>query len=563
MIGSGALSLLLCGCGPQEPLVPENIIVTVPGLGELHGYVPGEFHGDVTCFAGIPYAKPPLGALRWQPPQPFGAWNSPRDAAQFQEICYQLEAEGSEDCLYLNVAMPSRKWWQEPGSVPLRPVMLWIHGGAYQIGGSNRASATQPVYTVNTSAAALVKASDMNCVVVTFNYRLNVFGFLGSAELQQQTSDGSVGNFGIQDQRMAMAWVRDNIAAFGGDGSRITIFGDSAGGNSVINHLAQPDSAGMFSGGIIQSGAYDNGGTTMAKAEAGYASLLTAVGCEGGGVACLREKDASTLMNACVGQLFASCAPGPVIDSVKLADAPTAIIAAGNHNKVPVMIGSNRDEFMTPWFFGFPHDMNESMVEQAWAALGNDLSAIPPAKVIYNDSVYTYPAERGDYSVWAWMVGRMMTDKVPGLGYCAVRNLARVMASAGTPAVYAYSFDQTSEQATAIAGTGPGAVIVPHSGEIPYAFGDIGDIADGEEEDLALAMAKYWVAFGTTGKPNPQGLPSWPAYDQGEQMHFEAGSGGIRTKANVRQEACDFWDTRVPTSSVFKAAPPTKTFVTV
>ena len=204
-----------------------------------------------------------------------------------------------------------------------------IHGGGYQTGAGS-------VYC----NACLVLSSSLRVVVVTFNYRLNIFGFMGSSELSSRTSGGGSGNYGIQDQRAAMAWVKANIGAFGGNGNDITIFGESAGGNSVINHLAQPASFGLYTKAIIESGAYDLGAEPMASAQASYAKLLTAAKCSD--LDCLVAK---TPLEVGTANGQAGAGGGPVVDGVSLTDTPVGLIEKKTYNnKVPVIIGSNRDE---------------------------------------------------------------------------------------------------------------------------------------------------------------------------------------------------------------------------
>lgn len=530
MLGSGLISLFLCGCGGGDSTSPgaKPYDVTVPGLGVLQGALT-PIYSSVAYWSGIPYAKPPIGPLRWQPPQPHEPWESPRDATRFGSSCYQGQESGSEDCLFLNIAAPAVALTAE---MPL-PVMVWIHGGDYQVG--NGASYI---------AGALVNGSDLPVVVVTLNYRLNAFGFLGSSDIQDSTFDGSAGNFGIQDQQLAMAWVKEHIAAFGGDGDRITIFGESAGGNSVINHLAQNASFPLFIKAIIQSGTYDKGAIPLAEAETAYQILLNETNCRS--LSCLRDLDAVTLFAKCN-----MCGRGPVVDGAWLMDAPTDIIAEGKHHKVPVLMGANRDENMSPWFFPYANDMNESMFDIAFVDAGGNPGDLEPAKQLYVNSSYPYPDDLGPYSQWTWALGRMLTDQVPGLGHCGVRWLAQSLLVAGTPELYAYSFDHPTQKFSGVPGTGPGSVIVPHAAEIDYVFGIFWKLTPGEEVDLAVAMSAYWVAFASAGDPNSrdpnsQELPAWPRYTAQDDiiMRLDAGEGGIRMQQHVRKNACDFWDSK-------------------
>ena len=253
MAQTGLLLLLLLGV-PMAAAYVGSETTTPPtvttSLGNIVGTV-SEIQ-SVDAFKGIPYAEPPIGKLRWQPPVPKTAWApATLNATAFGTVCIQgshVDAGFGEDCLFLNVYTPARNTIASEqdgsGSTRALPVMLWIHGGSYVSGASNQYP-----------GEALVAASNGTVVVITINYRLNVFGFLGSKELKTRSPDGTTGNYGIEDQRLAMSWARQHIAAFGGDPDQITIFGESAGGNSVINHLAQPASFPLYQRAIVESGA--------------------------------------------------------------------------------------------------------------------------------------------------------------------------------------------------------------------------------------------------------------------------------------------------------------------
>ena len=236
------------------------VTVDIPGLGSVAG-LPSPRYAAANRFFAIPYAKPPVGELRWASPQPHGPFaSSPLDATAPGPVCYQPGTmygpfdpamvsppninpplPMDEDCLTLNIAAPAA----EPKQ-PL-PVMVWFHGGGH----SNGASSYYPI-------DALVNASGRGVVVVSLNYRLGVFGFLGSAELAARGGGNGTGNYGIEDQRLALRWVQEHIAAFGGDPTKVTIFGESAGGLSVLTHLATPQSyqPALYHRAIIESGVY-------------------------------------------------------------------------------------------------------------------------------------------------------------------------------------------------------------------------------------------------------------------------------------------------------------------
>jgi para-nitrobenzyl esterase len=297
----------------------------------------------------------------------------------------------SEDCLYLNIVAPKAALVK--GAKKL-PVMVWIHGGALFVGSGNE-----------DDIAPLVASSKDRIVGVTLNYRLGVLGFLGGSDLSARTRGEGSGNYGIQDQRSALSWVRAHIGAFGGDGEDITIFGQSAGGLSVINHLAQPASFPLYKKAIIESGTYFVGAKTMKEAEASYRMFLDATNCTS--LECLVLGDAKSLVdvgNALVDSDGAFLFEGntqPVVDNVRLTDTPAALIDAKLYNnKVPIIIGSNRDEEVRhmPRFPNLTEAEFDAMDE--FSKMDN--ATFAELKRIYAPEVYPYPADLKGYSIWYW-----------------------------------------------------------------------------------------------------------------------------------------------------------------
>lgn len=520
------------------PTAAFDYEVTVPGLGVLQGRPdsPGRDDGtrpqskqypNLAQFLGIPYAKPPVGDLRFQPPQPYGAWDSPRDATNYGSACWQgvgepqpLHSGKSEDCLLLHVVTPS----EQLTSTHKLPVMFYIHGGAYQSGEASD-------YPLD----AMVAQNNYSVVAVAANYRLAAFGFLGGYDVQARTSDGSSGNFGIQDQRSAMTWVKQNIAAFGGNGDDITIFGESAGGNSVMNHLAQPASFPLYQKAIIESGTYSLGATTLAASDDEYQKALKLTGCQT--LDCVVALPAETLNKLEV--LFL----GPVVDNVSLTAAPWDLILQGEHNKdVPVMLGSNRDEAALITYPLLPKQVGEKTFDLLVTALLG-VRAIPKVKKLYDPANYDYPSDLGGYSQWWWTITDAATDTVPGLGPCGVRSLARALLQGGTENVYTYFFSKPSVLGGVIV---PSEYVVGHATEIIFAFGDVNSLEVQSEKELAIAMSSYWSSFAIHGAPTANGLPSWPLYDAKSDtvMRFDDSPrlGGVHTQQALRQDACDFWD---------------------
>eukprot|EP00927_Polykrikos_kofoidii_P086255 TRINITY_DN9609_c0_g1_i1.p1 TRINITY_DN9609_c0_g1~~TRINITY_DN9609_c0_g1_i1.p1 ORF type:complete len:587 (-),score=55.49 TRINITY_DN9609_c0_g1_i1:27-1787(-) len=541
-------------------------VVLVPGLGSVEGSLSAS-STDVVVFNGIPYATPPVGELRWRPPRPHGAWKSPRDAKSFGSACWGLWATPnltmSEDCLFLNIATPKIALT----SAAKLPVMVYIHGGAYQSGASN-----------HNHPDMLVTRANASVVVVSLNYRLTLFGFLGTDALKSRSVDGSVGNYGIQDQRLALSWVRSHIAAFGGDGTDVTIFGESAGGNSVLNHLTQYPSFGLYSKAIIESGTYD-GTPTLRQADMCYKLMLNRTGCAD--VDCLLRVDAGKLLSAAqsmstngLTQIRAGpdnlCQWGPVIDSVSLLAYPQEMIARGWYNsKVPVVLGSNRDEDAL-WAAqtsdgGYPFNLTEiqldKLLEQNLPRFGVD--GIKVVKELYASSSYQYPEDLGNFSQQWWTAMRIATDGGDparrALGHCTVRYTARLLTQGGSPVVFVYLFAHPSQRVIPdinvggpLTGTGPGSPLVPHASEVPYISGLDETLSWwGGEVDLAIAMSRYWSRFACSGNPNIRGLPTWPRYDADTDrvLRLEVGPSGIRPQAYLRKAACDFWDKHMTSGS--------------
>lgn len=522
-----ALAVPLAMAGPPT--------VRIPTLGDLVGVLaPGK--EAIGFFGGIPYAKPPVGDLRWQPPVPHGAWDVPRDASKFDNVCMQPPAlttpttPMSEDCLFLNVAAPIEAIGQ-PGALP---VMVWIHGGAYNTGESN----DYPIHL-------LVTRSNLSAVIVSVNYRLNAFGFLGAHDLQQRSSDGSTGNYGLQDQQLALQWVHDHISAFGGNASQVTIFGESAGGNSVINHIARSGSGHLFARAIIESGAYDAGAIPLSDAEQSAETLMAACGCKD--FDCMASLDPKVL----IGQTERIAKWGPVVDGVSLPDTPLALIAAGsyNHNK-PILLGSNRDEmaFFTI-LLKIPPQLT-GLELTAMLAPRYSEAEIAELKSLYTSPSYAYPVNLGNYSKPWWMYMRMATDTTPGLGPCGVRSLARMLVDGGTPAVYTYFFTHPTQAdgGGVVPGMGPGSVLVPHASEIMYVFDDAANLTPGAEADLAFPISSYWTSFALRSDPNTNGLPTWPKFTKDNDMVLTIDvpdKGGIRTISGLRKQVCDWMDTHI------------------
>lgn len=495
------------------------------------GEIQGATQGSVEYFKGVPFAAAPVGDLRWRAPQPVNSWTGVRQATAYSADCMQvpfpsdaapLGTAPAEDCLYLNV-------WRPAGTRAdaKLPVMFWIYGGGFVNGGSSPA-----VYDGS-------KFAERGVILVSANYRLGRFGFFGFPELTREDADGMVGNYGFMDQIAALKWVQRNIAAFGGDASKVTVFGESAGGFSVSMLLTSPLAGGLFSQAIIESG---GGRTNLGgqrylstvvpngppSAESAGVDFAKSVGVDGTGkdaLAALRhlpaEKVLGNLNMASMGQPGYS---GPMIDGRVVVADPQSIYLSGEGWRVPIMIGANSLDIG----FGFapskdalfaPFGVNRDKAVAAYDPTGNeDLRAV-------------------QYSV---AMDRMMVEPA--------RFVASVFASRGLPS-YEYRFSYVAES---MRSKWPGA---PHATEIPFVFDTVsakyGKDLTPSDEKIAQAMNSYWVAFAKTGDPSTGNTPAWPRYSPASDMLMNFTADGPIAEA-------DPWKPRLDVTAAYVSgsAPP-------
>jgi para-nitrobenzyl esterase len=457
----------------------------------------------VSVFKGIPFAAPPVGELRWRAPEPPAKWEGVRQGAKFSAACMQTPyAEGSpyrtqaepisEDCLYLNV------WTAAKSASERRPVMVWIYGGAL-----TRGSASLPTY----DGAELAKKG---VVLVSFNYRLGVFGFFAYPELTAESVHRSSGNYGFLDQIAALQWVQRNIAQFGGDPNRVTIFGESAGSWSVNLLVASPLAKGLFQRAIGESGANFAPMAKLAAIEQAGVGMAKSLGADS--LAALRAKPAEEILRA-NGESAAN------VDGWVLPAEVRAIFAAGKQNDVPILIGSNADEgtaFTSRVFtMGALHAIARRYGDQAGAFL------------------MLYPADSDEQARAAQAAA--IGDQFFGW---EMRTWARLQTKTGKSKTYLYYFSRVPP------GRGSELLGAYHSAEIAYAFHNLGITnRPGEDADRKLAdvMSSYWVNFATAGDPNGKGLPAWPVYDV--QSERAMGLGNRLEPLDIPHKAAlDFFD---------------------
>lgn len=499
-----------------ERAAPKTAVVRTPtpelriDSGAIRGLVVGA-KKDVRAYKGIPYAAPPVGALRWQPPRPVHAWSGVRDCFEFGAACPQIlpplfrsfpemaiHAPFNEDCLYLNVWTPA-----ERPSAKL-PVLYWIHGGGYVIG-----AASQPLYDGEDLAR-------LGCVVVSINYRLGLFGFLAHPALSQESKDHVSGNYGLLDQIEGLRWVQRNIAAFGGDPKHVAIFGESAGGGSVLCLMVAPQAKGLFQGAISQSAP----GMDLAHLRAappGQESaeqlgqrLIAACGLGASTDAKqMRQLDAKALVKAAPSEPGAG-APlrlkplalriAPIVDGHVLPDNPNLLFAAGREHAVPLIVGNTKEE-MAIFVLGTKMPADEAAYLKK---LKDDFGELaePIAKA--------YPA-RDAKQIRAAVI-QLLSD----LAFVSeTRTIARAHAAAGQK-TYRYQFSRGTKRGFLQ------SLGAHHGSELAFVFQRPALRDNAGEMRISRAMGHYWIRFAATGDPNGPDLPAWPAYrrDAEEMVDF-------------------------------------------
>jgi para-nitrobenzyl esterase len=497
------------------------------------GAVSGAAADGVEAFKGIPFAAPPLGSLRWRAPQPVTPWSGVRDSTQYGHDCMQTPFGGdaaplgtapAEDCLVLNV-------WRPQGAKPgdKLPVIVWIYGGGFVNGGSSPS-----VYDGSAFARKGV-------IMVSFNYRLGRFGFFGFPALTKENKDnGLLGNYGYMDQIAALKWVQRNIAAFGGDPAKVTIFGESAGGGSVHVLLSSPESKGLFRGAIVESGGgrsnlmgdrmLSQDKPNLPSSETLGVNFAKKNGIEGEGadaLAKLRALPAETV-NDGLGMMTMAQAQqtygGPMVDGKIVTQSPQAAYEAGAQAKVPVMIGANTADIG----FGFAPTK-----DAAFAAFG---PLAEQARKAYDPdgtkSLQEVNAEIG--------MDKMMVEPS--------RFVASTLAKQGL-ATYEYRFGYVATSVKDQWKSG-----APHATEIPYVMDTVkakyGDQLSETDAKIADQTNSYWANFAKTGNPNGSGLPNWPQYDpaKDELMNF--------TPDGVPVGMQDPWKARMEVAAAASALPP-------
>jgi len=469
---------------------------------------------DVRVYRGIPFAAPPVGDLRWKPPQPAAHWQDVRQATEYGHACMQVPYASaqtlyhatlpplSEDCLYLNI------WTAAKSANEHLPVMVWIHGGGF-----TRGSGVGSAYDGE-------NLSRKGVVVVTINYRLGVFGLFAHPGLTAESEHHASGNYGLLDQIAALEWVKKNIAAFGGDPKRVTIFGESAGSWAVNLLMASPLAKGLFQRAIGESGGQFAAMETLAMAEKNGEKLAASFKADQGkpkeAVKTLRAVPAEELLKATNNELAAA-----VVDGYVLPQNVHDIFAQGKQNDVPLLIGNNADEgtSLVPQAINMTAARFTTGVNLRYGKLAEQFLKLYPAGSDEQAVNSFYSAYRDQAFGWE------------------MRTWARMQSKTGHHHVYLYYFTRVAP--------GPAAQRYGafHALEIAYVFGTFfwpfpWDDADHKLSDTIMS---YWVNFATTGDPNGAGLPRWPVYSAGSDQALELGDK-IVVRSETNKAGLDFFD---------------------
>jgi para-nitrobenzyl esterase len=483
---------------------PAPLVATTGGL------VRGVAAGTNDHFLGIPYAAPPVGALRWQPPAPAARWSGVRNGSTFGPHCAQPagpfgDASTSEDCLYLNVYAPAGT----ANAGHRHPVMVWIHGGALVSGASDLYDPTELVRN--------------GVVVVTINYRLGALGFLAHPALVN-SAGGPSGNYGLMDQQAALRWVERNITRFGGNAHDVTVFGESAGGLSVLSQLVSPGARGLFDRAIVQSGAYALTQVSLDTAKAGGQAFAGAAGCADQTAACLRSLSVETVL---AHENTAGYQPN--VDGRVLTESIGTSLAAGRFARVPVINGSNHDEWRL--FVGLSELQGAPVTAANYQAMIASTLRVSDAAAAGIASVYPLSA----YPSPALALSALGTDAIFACPALTVnKSVSKFVPT------WAYEFNDANAPGLLPPVSFPYAAA--HASELQYLFPTAGTALSPDQQRLAAAMRRYWTSFGLLGAPLTLGAPFWPRFDASTQrlQSFVPPRPQVET-GFAADHKCSFW----------------------
>ncbi len=546
MIGA----LLSCSCGGNDKVADPadtgagGCLDSHPSISSGSGCIEGTDDGAVEAFLGIPYAQPPVGELRWRRTVPVDAWSDPFDASVIGSLCPQGEnplpvgvelGEGSEDCLTLNILRPSGT---QPGDD--LPILFFTHGGGYAFGGGG-----VPTYVGDGETHAPLGKS---AILVTHNYRLGPLGFAAHPALSAESDDDTSGNYGLYDSLAALQWVNDNAEALGGTVDELLIHGESAGSMTTCSLMASPLADGLFTGAILQSGLCteeqplrDTTDLFDESAEEEGEALAAALGCdtEADVLACMRAISASDILQSQDMSVSGMDTDGvrywPIIDGTFLTETTAQSIRDGKFNKVPVVIGINRDE-------GNLHGVLFGVT--TWAGVDAYLRIVAWAFGFDSDarSKYVSYYTEDDFEVPARAMGQAYTDLTFS---CIGRLEARWFAEHVD--TRAYWFAKNSDVIDAYyrdaIGYDMGAY---HGAELSYVFGTVNDsvMYDDEDEALSEQMRQMWASAAAGAWQLPDGS-DWPLVDEANWVELRNEATVLESEeamrdAGFRIEVCDF-----------------------
>ncbi len=500
-----------------------------------NGDVQGVRRTASCAYLGVPYAAPPTVSLRWRPPQPRAPWAPSLVSATVPPpACAQINLQGAfagvEDCLTLNI-------WTPASEGARLPVLVWLHPGSFVAASSNLAASDGQRF-----------AEQQNAVVVAPNYRLGPFGFLAhsSLTLEDPTYRAS-GNYGLADQRAALQWVRQHIAAFGGDPANVTLAGTSAGAISTGTHLVSHASRGLFERVVIQSGFPTSRMASAFEAEMQGEAFAAALGCvdRSAVLACLRSKTQLQVLSALplaglpggqqqFSQGSGSVLWGPVVDGLEVEDQPRQLYARGLFARLPIIIGTNRDDGWTFVDRSYPSGLDPVQYDQAVRAeFGADATSVLN---LYPAAAFATPKDA---------LARLTTDSE---FVCEARRIARVLHSDGAP-VYVYSLEYAVDPVS------PGRAFHGLDTNLLFSsnFGAPSNhVLTAADLSVANAMSRSWRQFMDTGNPNADQSVQWPVYrpapgelpvDPLRERHFVfANRSGVAY--GLREQQCNFWESR-------------------
>eukprot|EP00943_MAST-04B_sp_MAST-4B-sp1_P005223 g5223.t1 len=488
----------------------------------------------VEAFKGIPYAAAPVGNLRWRSPVPPASWNGTKVTTKFGAACPQgknsftevYPVEISENCLFLNIYRPSNT-----SAGDNLPIMIFFHGGSYVVGAASFLAyeATERIAETN------------NVIIVTVNYRLQALGFLGG-DLLRDPIDKSTGNWGLKDQRFAMKWVQTNAENLGGNKDRVTIFGESAGSGSVGNHMVAPKSWPYFHRAIMESGPVAASWIAMPMNASEYNlnEILVRLKCppaanSTAALECLRSKNISEIYRAGDNSQPHDDPGGvslidwsPVVDGVELLDDPLNCLKKGQVNRVPVLLGSNKDEgteFVKPKEDKMTLPLYKDFLNKSFGA-----TLAPEVLAMYPAPKYSSP--------WRAAVDALGDEAMS----CPARETARYLSDAKLP-VFLYFFVHELNWLKIDSKEGK-ALGVFHGSELIFVFNKALVLLGKEEKALANSFGEWWTSFAINGSPTSKtaGI-TWPVYTRANDMHMEIDTGKSTVKSGLKKSVCDFWAT--------------------